>query len=168
MDRAHMSSLRQVPPAEVYKQHCEDFRDLNRVFWRVPFVAMSLTGGIVVAVATLHFSAPWQSALLYFLALCNVAFIVIIWRVRAGVMQRLLLRIYAFEGRPPPKTSYHVMITFTALFGVTIAFSIIAAINPGEVFSHQAPERSAVGAAAQPAASAKPATPPAKSAHPAN
>jgi hypothetical protein len=122
--------LEQIQPQvsdTVYKQWCEDFRAINEIFWRVPVIAMTLTGGIAFGVGSLKFSQHMQSAMFYFLALCNFCFIVIVWRLRLGVMESLLRRIHKFEGRVKPRMSYAVVAVFTMLFGITAIFSVYAA-----------------------------------------
>jgi hypothetical protein len=114
----------------IYEQSCEDFRSINEIFWRVPFIAMTLTGGIAAGVGTIRFSPQVQSALLFFLCLCNISFVVIILRLRLGVMEMLLKRIYEYEGRKKPRTSYAVVTVFTLLFSVSGAFALYGALHP--------------------------------------
>jgi hypothetical protein len=37
-----------------YEQNCEQMRSLNQIMWQVPIIAMTLTGGLWRAVATLN------------------------------------------------------------------------------------------------------------------
>lgn len=117
-------------PHVFYEQWCQDFRDINQIFWRVPFIAMTLTGGVVFAVGTFDFAPSWQSAILYFLAICNICFIIIIWRLRMGVMEPMLERIHHYEGRQKQRTSYVVMIAFTVLFAAIAIFGFLGGTNP--------------------------------------
>lgn len=79
----------------VYNQNCQDFRSLNEIMWRVPILAMSLTGGLGIAIATFDLSNPARQALLVFAGLGNVIFILVLFRLRS-VMDRLLMNIHAF------------------------------------------------------------------------
>jgi hypothetical protein len=36
-----------------YEQNCEHMRSLNQIMWQVPMIAMTLTGGLWYAVATM-------------------------------------------------------------------------------------------------------------------
>jgi hypothetical protein len=119
----------------IYQQWCQDFRSINEIFWRIPFIAMTLTGGIAFGAGTLKFSPQMQSALLYFLALCNLCFVVIVWRLRIGVMEPLLNRIYQFEGRAKPRMSYAIVATFTILFTITGVFSAYGALHRDLIFA---------------------------------
>jgi hypothetical protein len=132
---------------KIYEQWCEDFRNINNIFWRVPFIAMTLTGGIVFGIGTIHFSPVVQTALLLFLALCNLCFIVIVWRLRVGVMEPMLRNIYRYEGRTKPPISYGVVITFTVLFGITTFGAGYGAVNRDLLFSPDAARATAPDAA---------------------
>lgn len=80
-----------------YEQNCEAFRALNQFMWQVPVIAMTLTGGLWYGVATLNEMKGVIKALLLMLAaLGDLAFIVVLVRVRA-VMGTYLERIKEFN-----------------------------------------------------------------------
>jgi len=120
-----------TPPKEqiIYQQQCEDFRSLNNIFWRVPLLAMTITGGIGFAIGTVSFNPVVQKALLYFIALCDIGFVIILWRLRVSVMDRLLTEICQFEGRKKDAYPYRVMAVFALILGLAAFFSIYAAWN---------------------------------------
>jgi len=120
------------PPFEVeaYKQICEDFRQLNQVFWQAPVIIISITGGIGFAVASVD-SFVLRAVLLFFAGLCNAAWAAVIWRLRNGVMKRLLLRKEFLERLYLPPTGSdrsreRVMTIFVALLAMVSAGCFLA------------------------------------------
>lgn len=91
----------------IYEQNCEDFRSLNDIMWKVPLLVMSLTGGLGVAVATFDLADSARCALLIFIGSINVAFILVLYRLRF-VMDKLLKRIHEFQGTEH-KYGYYVV-----------------------------------------------------------
>jgi len=80
-----------------YEQNCESFRGLNQLMWQVPVIAMTLTGGLWYGVATLNeMKAGIKTLLLLLAALGDLAFIVVLVRVRA-VMAAYLEKIKDFN-----------------------------------------------------------------------
>lgn len=66
-----------------YEQNCQQFRALNQVMWQVPMIAVTLTGGLWYAVATLRSVDPEiRSGLLAFSAIGNLLLVLMINRVR--------------------------------------------------------------------------------------
>ncbi|MEL6654335.1 MAG: hypothetical protein AAFQ87_26395, partial [Bacteroidota bacterium] len=86
----------------IYDQWCEDFRSLQTVFWRVPFFAMTITGGVGAAVVAFDGAIEIKRILLFFIGACNVILILIAWRVR-DIMEGLLVKIFLYEGLEKPK-----------------------------------------------------------------
>ncbi len=111
---------------EIYKQLCEEFRSLNGIFWRVPTIAMTLNGGVALALGSVRLTHPMQVALLVFVGICNFSFILILWRLRMQVMESILDRIRELEHRPKPRGRFHIMFVFMALLFVAGTFSITA------------------------------------------
>lgn len=111
----------------IYNQWCEDYRALQNVFWRVPFFAMTITGGLGAAILAFDGPIDVKRYLLFFIAVCNTSFIFIAWRVRR-VMETLLIKIFAFEGITKPESKFFVLRFFILLFGVVSFFSIYTSI----------------------------------------
>jgi hypothetical protein len=66
-----------------YEQNCEQMRSLNQIMWQVPIVAMTLTGGLWYAVATItSVDNVARIALLAFSAVANTGLTLMINRVR--------------------------------------------------------------------------------------
>jgi hypothetical protein len=87
----------------LYEQWCEDFRSINDIFWRLPTIAMTVTGGVAVAIGSLQLTDFTVKSLLLFGSLCNVFLIFAAWRLRRGVMSELLSKIHAAESDLAPK-----------------------------------------------------------------
>ena len=128
--------------ALIYQQHCEDFRSLNNIFWRVPILAMAITGGLGFAIGTFNLNPVIQQALLYFVALCNVGFIIILWRLRVSVMESLLAQICEYEGRAKSGSPFRVMSVFAIIMGVAASFAFYAAVHHETVLAPKPPKSS--------------------------
>ena len=133
MRNAEQESPKAVPQF-VYEQWCEDFRAINAIFWRVPFIAITITGGILFAIGTFPITTNVQIVLLFFLGLSNLCFIIVIWRLRTGVMQPILNRINKFENRNDTSSSKTILIVFTILFGLTAGLCFYGGFHP-EIFN---------------------------------
>jgi hypothetical protein len=82
-----------------YEQNCEHLRALNQIMWQVPMIAMTLTGGVWYAVASLPaMTKSLKYGLLVFVMVADVFLIFILQRVRS-VMAAYLLKIEEFH--PP-------------------------------------------------------------------
>ncbi|QFT78875.1 hypothetical protein [Erythrobacter sp. THAF29] len=120
---------------QIFNQWCEDFRSLQTVFWRVPFFAITITGGIGAAVIAFDGAVEIKRLLLAFAGLSNFVLIAIAWRVRQ-IMERLLIKTFAFEGLDKPKTGFFVLKCFSALFFIIGALLIYASLFfTGEMLS---------------------------------
>lgn len=117
----------QVKRGRIYDQWCEDFRSLQTVFWRVPFFAMTITGGVAAAVFAFDGAIEIKRALLIFIGICNFILILIAWRVRQ-IMEKLLVKIFKYEGLNKPKARFFVLKCFTAMFAFVSAIAIIIAV----------------------------------------
>jgi hypothetical protein len=113
---------------EIYKQLCEEFRSLNSIFWRIPTIAMTLNGGVGLALGSVRLTPAMQTALLVFVATCNFSFILILLRLRMQVMEDILRRIGELEHRSKKPGRYRVMMVFTFLLFVAGTFSLSAAL----------------------------------------
>jgi|SRR4029077_10105107 len=113
---------------EIYKQLCEEFRSLNSIFWRIPTIAMTLNGGVGLALGSVRLTPAMQIALLVFVAFCNFSFVAILLRLRMQVMEEILQRIGELEHRPKKPGRYRVMTIFALLLIVAGTFSLSAAM----------------------------------------
>lgn len=118
-----------VSDETLYTEHCAEFRALNALFWQIPVLVTTLSGGLWFAVASLDLTDDGQAAILWFSAAVNVAFFVALWRLRA-IMEGLLKRIRRFEGRPEGAKSYIVLTVFFLLMGLASVGAIIVALEP--------------------------------------
>lgn len=67
---------------EAYRQNFETFRSLNTLFWQIPLIAMTLTGGLWFGVSTV-LSEPWFGrGLLALAALGNFGLVIVLNRLR--------------------------------------------------------------------------------------
>ena len=126
-----------------YEQNCEAFRGLNQLMWQVPVIAMTLTGGLWYGVATLKDMKTIKTLLLLLAALGDVAFIVVLVRVRA-VMSAYLDKIKEFNTNSFPQAVFPgsiwsflgtefaakgekvVVRTFSILLGLAALGSVVA------------------------------------------
>lgn len=75
---------------EAYRQNFETFRSLNTLFWQIPLIAMTLTGGLWFGVSTV-LSEPWFGrGLLALAALGNFGLVIVLNRLRY-IMERYLV-----------------------------------------------------------------------------
>jgi hypothetical protein len=120
---------------EIYRQLCEDFRELDKVFWQIPVLALTLTGSLGFAVATFDMLPSLRSALLMFMGVTNLLALTTLARLRGSVMQRILVVKRQLEGTSPRGPSYIVVCCFGIVLTLTAVFSFYAAMNPREFFS---------------------------------
>src|SRR5690348_559324 len=80
-----------------YEQNCQHMRSLVQIMWQVPMLAITLTGGLWYAVATIKgMDANARSALLMFSVITNIGLIFMINRVR-DVIAAYLKKIKIFN-----------------------------------------------------------------------
>lgn len=121
---------------EIYKQWCEDFRSLNEIMWRVPVILMTLTGGLLFAIAKFDMSSLARSGLLLFVAAMNIVFIIVLFRLRS-VMESILVKIKYFEGTTHKKWFYTVRCFAAGMIFVSV-LCVFAAIKQESVFKNRA------------------------------
>lgn len=110
----------------IFEQNCEDFRSLNGFLWQIPIIVATLTGGLWFGVAQVG-SDKFVQASLYFLAFAvNITFIVVLWRLRKGVMKRLLDEIHNYQGVPQTPGAFTVIWMFTILMALSGLISFAA------------------------------------------
>lgn len=109
----------------LYVEWNQNFRHLNEIMWKVPVMAMSLTGGLWFGIASLDISCNMRVALLALSGLSNSIFIFVLWRLRS-IMAMYLEKIRSFEGRPSD-FGYKVVIGFSIILltSAVICFYII-------------------------------------------
>jgi hypothetical protein len=82
----------------VFEQDCQEFRSLNGFLWQIPVIVSTLTGGLWFGAGKID--DRFLQAALFLLAGCvNLCFVVVLWRLRRGVMEPLLGRITEYLAR---------------------------------------------------------------------
>lgn len=80
-----------------YVQHSESFRHLNSQMWQVPIIAMTLTGGLWFGVFSSKIISDFVSGgLLVFAGICDLLFILVLFRVRF-IMTLILEKLKLFN-----------------------------------------------------------------------
>jgi hypothetical protein len=121
-----------------YEQNCEHMRSLNQIMWQVPMIAMTLTGGLWYAVATMKgIDTIARIAMLVFSLFANVGLVLMINRVR-DVIGAYLDKIKSFNPDsfvdvPSSKKCLWafrdrgVCTTFSVLMGIAAFISLLGA-----------------------------------------
>jgi hypothetical protein len=111
----------------IFEQDCQEFRSLNGFLWQIPVIVSTLTGGLWFGAAKLtNESAIIQSWLFLLAGVVNLCFVIVLWRLRAGVMEPLLERITAYQGRGRNSRKYLMIWMFTILLVFSSLFSFFA------------------------------------------
>jgi hypothetical protein len=111
----------------IFEQDCQEFRSLNSFLWQIPVIVSTLTGGLWFGAAKLtHDSVIIQSWLFLLAGVVNLCFVIVLWRLRAGVMEPLLERITAYQGRPRNAGKYLMIWMFTVILVFSSIFSFVA------------------------------------------
>lgn len=109
----------------IFEQDCQEFRSLNGFLWQIPMIVSTLTGGLWFGAGKID--DRFLQAALFLLAGCaNVCFVVVLWRLRRGVMEPLLGRITEFQGRPRNTGKYTMIIMFSVLLSLSFLLSLAA------------------------------------------
>lgn len=110
----------------IFEQDCEEFRSLNGFLWQVPVIVSTLTGGLWFGAAKVD-DMPFIQASLFLLAgIANICFIVVLWRLRSGVMEPLLTNITAYQNRARSGGRYTMIVVFTVLLSSSALLSFSA------------------------------------------
>ena len=120
-----------------FEQNFEQFRDLNRLMWQVPVLAITITGGFWYAVLAYAAAAEIARGLYLICGVLDLALIFVLIRIRY-VMGRYLVKLKAFnpEGYvDAPGTgfynrSYVVVIAFCFSLFVAAFMSIASFFDP--------------------------------------
>lgn len=111
----------------IFEQDCQEYRSLNGFLWQLPVIVSTLTGGLWFGATKVCDNQFIQWALLAFAGLANICFILILWRLRAGVMESILDRIALYQEYARPKRKYFMILLYTLLLLVAAGFSFTAA-----------------------------------------
>lgn len=68
--------------SEAYAQHYNQFRDLNGHMWKIPMIALTLTGGLWLGVNTASGDTLVQALLLFLSGAANLILIIVLLRIR--------------------------------------------------------------------------------------
>ncbi len=126
------------PPVAVddktkYEQLCNDFRSLNGFLWQTPLIFMTLTGGLWFAVASFDITDVARFWLLIFAGVANLLMIAALYRLRF-VMQGIMNRIQALDGRPEPGMNFFIVTCLSLLLLMAAVGSFLASIQPSRYF----------------------------------
>jgi hypothetical protein len=92
-----------------FEQNSEHIRSLNQIMWKVPLLAMTLTGGLWFAVATTPvLTRPAQVGFLLLAAIANIALVFVLARIRF-VMQGYIERVKDFYEAGHPHTDHWLL-----------------------------------------------------------
>ncbi len=118
----------------IYEQLCNDFRSLNGFLWQTPLIFMTMTGGLWFAVASFEMTVTARSWLMIFAGLANLIMIAALFRLRI-VMQSLLNKIQAYDGRSAVGPNYFIVSCFSLLLLLAATGSFAASCSPSAWFS---------------------------------
>lgn len=111
----------------IFEQDCQEFRSLNGFLWQIPVIVSTLTGGLWFGAGKID--DRFLQAALFLLAGCaNLCFVVVLWRLRRGVMEPLLGRITDYQDRPRNAGKYTMIIMFSMLLVLSFILSVAAVI----------------------------------------
>ena len=110
----------------IFEQDCQEFRSLNGFLWQIPVIVSTLTGGLWFGVTKIGADSIVKPALFFLAGMVNLTFIVVLWRLRKGVMENLLDRIHEYQGRPRAGGRYTMIRMFTVLLAVSSIISFAA------------------------------------------
>jgi hypothetical protein len=92
-----------------FEQNSEHIRSLNQIMWKVPLLAMTLTGGLWFAVATTPtLTRPAQIGFMLLAAIANIALVLVLARIRF-VMQGYIERVELFYEEGRPRTDHRLL-----------------------------------------------------------
>ncbi|MCA0359076.1 MAG: methyltransferase domain-containing protein [Proteobacteria bacterium] len=114
----------------VYDQNSQTLRSLNQLFWQIPVISMSLTGGLWFGVAKAEASPWFQLGLLGLAGVGNVVLVLILHRLRY-VMDEYLSWLRQFDtsgfvaapGKGWLDKPYSVRTALQTMFSLAAAFS---------------------------------------------
>jgi len=110
----------------IFEQDCQEFRSLNSFLWQIPVLVSTLTGGLWFGASKVTDSFVVQSSLFLLAGVANITFIIVLWRLRKGVMEPLLTHIATYQGRDRNPGKYTMIWSFTALLVASSGLSFLA------------------------------------------
>lgn len=123
-DTAEAAAEREFQRAKaIFEQDCHEFRSLNGFLWQIPVIVSTLTGGLWFGAGKID-DRLLQAALFLLAGCTNLCFVVVLWRLRRGVMEPLLGRITDYQGRPRSTGKYTMIVMFSIL--LLLSFSVSA------------------------------------------
>ncbi len=109
----------------IFEQDCQEFRSLNGFLWQIPVIVSTLTGGLWFGAGKID--DRFLQAALFLLAGCtNLCFVVVLWRLRRGVMEPLLGQITEYQSRARNAGKYTMIIMFSILLSLSFLLSLVA------------------------------------------
>ena len=119
-----------------YVQHYEAFRDLNGHMWKIPMIAMTITGGLLYGLENTSQPSYLHASLLILAAIVNLGLIVVLLRTRF-IMQRILDKMkeygkdYYIDGKGEKfyEQPHTVVFVFSILLGFTALLCIIFGLD---------------------------------------
>jgi hypothetical protein len=125
-DAAEAAAEREFQRGKViFEQDCQEFRSLNGFLWQIPVIVSTLTGGLWFGAGKID-DRFLQVALFLLAGSANLCFVVVLWRLRRGVMEPLLERITEYQGRPRNAGKYTMIIMFSILLVLSFLLSLAA------------------------------------------
>ncbi|WP_320171209.1 hypothetical protein [Maridesulfovibrio sp.] len=122
-----MTTFEQEKELEIYKQNCEHFRSLNAKLWNIPAIAMTLNGGLWLALGKIPLTSWAFFGIAMIAVICDICLIPVLLRVR-GVMDILLNKTLTFEDEPP-RSGYGVVKLFAGLLILAAIINLILAAS---------------------------------------
>lgn len=110
----------------IFEQDCQEFRSLNGFLWQIPIIVSTLTGGLWFGATKVGENLFVQSSLFLLAGVANICFVVVLWRLRKGVMEPLLESITTYQGRPRNEGKYTMIWMFTVLLVLSSVLSLTA------------------------------------------
>lgn len=125
-DAAEAAAEREFQRGKViFEQDCQEFRSLNGFLWQIPVIVSTLTGGLWFGAGKID-DRFIQSSLFLLAGFANLCFVIVLWRLRRGVMEPLLGRITEYQGRPRNAGKYIMIIMFSILLVMSSILSFMA------------------------------------------
>jgi hypothetical protein len=119
----------------IFEQDCQEFRSLNGFLWQIPVIVSTLTGGLWFGVTKVDNDQFIRASLFLLAAVVNLTFIVVLWRLRRGVMEPVLKHIHKFQERcRPQKGRFTIDTMFTILLALSALISLVAFRTDAQYF----------------------------------
>lgn len=118
--------------ALTYEQNFEQFRDLNRLMWQVPILAITITGGFWYAVLAIPTAAGMAKGLFLMCGILDLALIFVLVRIRY-VMSQYLVKLKEFhpDGYVEAKGTCFYNRSHVVVFSFSISLLVAAALSIG-------------------------------------